>query len=159
MENAKLKELSTRWKNWALNRNPVLDMKYSGQLCFEMTRRILRQSKLLSMAPSAMLYTIALGISYKEVDRGNAVLSTADQHNSIFIVYFGTVTAESASRVITRELNACDMFFPTDNTPDDLNITANVDSVIGVIDLVAFKEAQDLYPDALIDWDTGKVST
>ena len=146
-------DLSLRWKRLVETRDAKLHEKYAGQLKVEMTRLILRKSRLLSMASSGMIYHIALNIIYKELQKDQLLYGANQPRDKLFIVLTGAIVAESDSTVSTRRYEATKIYFPSNDDPEDLTVMAKEDSLVGIGDVEMFRAVQDQYPDAIINWE------
>ena len=146
-------DLSLRWKRLVETRDVKLYEKYAGQLGVEMTRLVLRKSRLLSMASSGMIYHIALNIIYKELEQDHLLYGANQPRDKLFVVLTGAIVAESDSTVSTRRYEATQIYFPSNDEPEDLTVMAKEDSLVGIVDVEMFRAVQDQYPDAIINWD------
>jgi len=151
-ENAKLMNLSLRWKRLIENRDKKLHEKYAGQLGIEMTRLVLRKSRLFPLVPQGMIYYLAISVTHRQIQKDELVFAENEKHDKMFLVFTGAVTVESHTTVSTKRLEVSDIYYPTEDEPKDIIIRASEESIIGMFAVKSFKEAHDLYPEGIIVW-------
>ena len=144
--------LSLRWKRLIENRDKKLHEKYAGQLGIEMTRLVLRKSRLFPLVSQGMIYYLAISLTHRQIQKDELVFAENEKHDKMFVVFTGAVTVESHTTVSTKRLEVSDIYYPTEDEPKDIIIRASEESIIGMFAVKSFKEAHDLYPEGIIVW-------
>ena len=144
--------LSLMWKRLIEKRDKKLHEKYAGQLGLEMTRLVLRRSPLFPLVPSGMIYYLAVNLVHRQLKRGELVFAENQKRDKMFVVFTGVVIVQSDATVSTKQLEVSDIYYPTEDEPDDVTVQASEECIIGLFDVKSFKSAHDLYPDGIIIW-------